>query len=756
MLTSILLPASKPPRARSSETRQANLLASLAFVLGLGIGMVIVVSIDRVQASERQRKLTETAAAHGALVQQLVNRTLSITYAMAVVLREHPTDLASIEQLSGELLPLYSGVDNVQLAPGGVVRNVFPATAHQGPVGHDLLNDPQSREEAELAMAAHDLHIAVPAQLRQGKPGFVGRYPVFIADNRGSQHFWGFVSAVVLLDTVKDIGQFDHLKQQGLAYHLWRTHPVTGKPQTLLRSAAPVTEASATTSIGVPRGRWQLTVSPVDPDALFNSPRVTGSLLAALIAAAIAALIRSMLMRPVELAQMVRRSTRALEIANHHLKQQATHDSLTGLGNRIRLEHDLNLSIGNGQHQSVQFAVMLLDLDDFKSINDSLGHRAGDAMLQEVAQALERCVRPMDAIYRLGGDEFVIVLNQLGDVDVAGATARKILAAVAQPHLIQGQQIQLTTSLGVVIYPQDASDAESLLSLADVAMYRAKKSGRNQMAFFSPALDHAAQTRLQLVDQLREAVKTEAFELHYQAKVDIASGRTIGAEALLRWRHPVRGLVSPAEFIPLAEETGLIVSIGEWALHTACIQAMSWSRSLDMRLTIAVNLSAKQFQDPALLEKVRQALACSGLPASRLELEITESMMMHKPEEAAATMRALRQLGVHLAVDDFGTGYSSLGYLSRFPIQCLKIDRSFVQNVPDSKADSTIARTIVSLGKSLGLTVVAEGVETQAQLDFLQQHGCHIAQGYLLGRPLESGQFIEQLRGRNIRTGRER
>jgi diguanylate cyclase (GGDEF)-like protein len=569
---------------------------------------------------------------------------------------------------------------------------------------------------------------------------------VFLTDKQGRQTFWGFVSAVVLLDTMKSFAQFDQLKQQGLAYHLWRSHPITGEPQTLLRSAEPLTKVKVTASIGVPRGRWQLTVSPMEPDSLFSSTRLATWLMVVLVAMAAGALTRSMLLRPVELAQMVRRRTRALESANLSLERQATHDSLTGLGNRALLEHDLNRNIEHVCHAKEQFAVLLLDLDDFKSINDSLGHRAGDAMLQAVAQSLGRCVRSADAVYRLGGDEFVVVLNQLSDAVLAGVIARKILAEVALPHLIQEQEIQLTTSIGVVIHPQDAEDAESLLSLADVAMYRAKKSGRNQMAFFSPALDHAAQTRLQLVDQLREAIKTEAFELHYQVKVDIASGQTVGAEALLRWRHPVHGLIPPTEFIPLAEETGLIVPIGEWALRTACMTAESWHQSLGTPLTIAVNLSAKQFQDAALLEKVRTALLHSGLPAQLLELEITESMMMRKPDEAAATMRALRQLGVHLAVDDFGTGYSSLGYLSRFPIQCLKIDRSFVQNVPDSDADSTIARSIVSLGKSLGLTVVAEGVETQSQLDFLRVHGCHIAQGYLLGRPLEAARFIEQLR----------
>jgi len=721
----------------------------LVCVLGICIGGAIVGALERARTSERQQKLIETAAAHGALVQQLVDRSLSATYAMAAVLQQAPSDLASLERLANKLLPLYSGVDNLQLAPGGVVRNIFPASAPQGPIGHDLLNDPLSREEAVLTVKTRDLHIAIPTQLRQGKPGFVGRYPVILTDDRGDQRFWGFVSAVVLLDTITTFGQFNRLdEQQALAYHLWRVHPITGEPQTLLHSAAPLTEATASTSIGVPRGSWQLTVSPVASDSFFSATRLMELLSVGLLSAAAAFMTRSLLMRPVELAQMVRRRTRALKIANTHLQRKATHDSLTGLGNRALLEHDLNQAIAQAQRGMAQFAVLLLDLDDFKSVNDSLGHRAGDAMLQEVAGHLNRCVRPTDALYRLGGDEFVIVLNQLDDVDSASAMARTLLDAVARPHLILGREIHLTTSMGVVIYPQDASDAESLLSLADVVMYRAKKSGRNQIAFFSPELDHAAQIRLQRVDQLREALRTEAFELHYQVKVDIASGRPIGAEALLRWQHPVRGQVSPAQFIPLAEETGLIVAIGEWALRAACVEAMSWSRHLDMPLTIAVNLSAKQFQDNGLLEKVRMALAHSGLPAHRLELEITESMMMHQPDKAAATMRALRQLGVHLAVDDFGTGYSSLGYLSRFPIQCLKIDRSFVQNVSTCDADSTIARSIISLGKSLGLTVVAEGVETHEQLAFLHRHGCHIAQGYLLGRPVTAAQFIEWLRNR--------
>lgn len=749
MFTSISS-AGKQSRARSptrAGIRRANLLSALVFVLGICIGGATIGSLERARASERQQRLTEIASAHGALVQQLVDRTLSATYAMAAVLQQNPTDLARLERLSGKLLPLYSGVDNLQLSPEGVVRHIFPATASQGAIGHDLFSDPLSKEEAALTVKTHDLHIAIPTQLRQGKPGFVGRYPVFMPDARGNQHFWGFVSAVVLIDTISTFGQFDRLdQQQALAYRLWRYHPITGKPQTLLSSAAPLTAVTASTSIGVPRGRWQLTVSSMRPNAFFNGMRLAEFLIVALIAFAAAAVTRSMLMRPIELAQMVRRRTRALRNANTHLQREATHDSLTGLGNRALLEHDLNLAIADAQRSLGQITVLLMDLDDFKSINDSLGHRAGDAMLQEVAGYLKRCVRPADAIYRLGGDEFVIVLNRLGDVDAAGAVARKILAEVARPHLVQGRETHLTTSLGIAIYPQDASDAESLLSLADVAMYRAKKSGRNQIAFFSPALDHAAQTRLQLVDQLREAARTEAFQLHYQVKVDIASGQAVGAEALLRWQHPVRGQVSPAEFIPLAEETGLIVPIGEWALRTACMEAMSWHRNLGMSLTIAVNLSAKQFQDDALLEKVRSALAYSGLPAHRLELEITESMMMHKPDEAAATMRALRQLGVHLSVDDFGTGYSSLGYLSRFPIQCLKIDRSFVLNILSCEADSTIARSIISLSKSLGLTVVAEGVETQEQLAFLRQHDCNIAQGYLLGRPLAATEFIARLR----------
>ncbi|WP_343582801.1 EAL domain-containing protein [Herbaspirillum sp.] len=718
----------------------------MVFVLGVCIGGAAAGLLERARASERQQKLTEAAAAHGALVQQLVDRSLSATYAMAAVLQQNPTDLASLERLSRKLLPLYTGVDNLQLSPGGVVRHVFPATANQGPIGHDLLLDPLSRDEARLTVETRDLHIAIPTKLRQGKPGFVGRYPVFMADSQGTPRFWGFVSAVVLLDTIVAFGQFDRLDQRELAYQLWRSNPITGQPETLVRSAAPLTEVMVSTSIGVPRGSWQLTVSPVTPDSFFNSTHLAELLIVALIAAAAAAVTRSMLMRPVELAQMVRRRTRSLRNANAHLRQKATHDSLTGLGNRALLEHDLNQAIEDAQRNMGKFAVLLLDLDDFKSINDSLGHRAGDAMLKVVAGYLNRCVGPEDAIYRLGGDEFVIVLKRIGDAGAASAVAGKILAEVARPHLVQGRETHLTTSLGVVLYPQDASDAESLLSLADVAMYRAKKSGRNQVAFFSAALDHAAQTRLELVDQLRKAIRVEAFELHYQIKADIASGRPVGAEALLRWRHPVRGQVPPAEFIPLAEESGLIVPIGEWALRTACMEAMAWNRHLGTSLTIAVNLSAKQFQDEALLEKVRMALAHSGLPAHLLELEITESMMMHKPDEAAATMRALRQLGVHLAVDDFGTGYSSLGYLSRFPIHCLKIDRSFVQNVPACEADATIARSIVSLGKSLGLAVVAEGVETREQLDFLRQHGCDIAQGYLLGRPQAAAEFVAQLR----------
>ena len=425
----------------------------------------------------------------------------------------------------------------------------------------------------------------------------------------------------------------------------------------------------------------------------------------------------------------------ARKAAEHAVARLARHDALTDLPNRLLFRERLNKALSEINGAEGGCALLYLDLDRFKTVNDSYGHLAGDSLLIEVAQRLKDAVREVDTVVRLGGDEFAIL--QVGGASQpasSAALAQRVIEAMAEPFQIGGEQVELGISIGLALAPQDAADADTLIKRADLALYRAKAEGRNTRRFYEAAMDEAVEYRRRLEMDLRGALARGEFEVHYQPIMNAASGRVSSVEALVRWRHPLHGLISPAAFIPLAEETGLIIPLGEWVLRTACQAASTWPGEV----RIAVNVSAMQFRKGGLPEAVMQALAASSLPAHRLELEITESVLMQDGPDVMDTLHILRNFGVRTALDDFGTGYSSLSYLRRFPFDKLKIDRAFVQDI-NSSSTAAIVRAIVTLGVALGMTITAEGIETEDQLAALRQHGCNEIQGYLYSKPLPVG-----------------
>ncbi|PLX94201.1 MAG: hypothetical protein C0619_03355 [Desulfuromonas sp.] len=431
--------------------------------------------------------------------------------------------------------------------------------------------------------------------------------------------------------------------------------------------------------------------------------------------------------------------------AEQRIQQLAYYDALTSLPNRALLQDRLNQVLAQAGRDGRQAGIMFLDLDRFKRINDTLGHVVGDQLLKIVAARLSQCIRKTDTVARLGGDEFVILLSSVNRIQDVTTIARKVLEVLSDPVNLNGQEVFGSGSIGIALYPIDGTDESTLLRNADTAMYVAKERGRNTYQFYSEEMNMQAVERLTLETHLRRAFKLNEFTLFYQPQLDLETGRMTGMEALLRWNHPERGMISPATFIPLAEESGLIVPLGEWVLRTACAQAKAWQDEGFPVMRLGVNLSARQFQQPDLVAKVEEILLETGLAADCLELELTESAIMESPTEAILTLTDLRVRGVHLAIDDFGTGYSSLSYLKNFPIDRIKIAQDFVRDIPKDLDDAAIVEAVIAMARSLRLRVIAEGVETMEQMEFLKVRSCNEMQGYYFSKPLPPEELTKMM-----------
>jgi diguanylate cyclase (GGDEF)-like protein/PAS domain S-box-containing protein len=433
--------------------------------------------------------------------------------------------------------------------------------------------------------------------------------------------------------------------------------------------------------------------------------------------------------------------TTARKQAEAQIEFLAHHDHLTRLPNRFVAKERLKMAMAYADRATENVALLFLDLDKFKSVNDTLGHTVGDLLLVEVARRLQACLRETDTVSRQGGDEFLVILTHIQDLAAVTGSAAKIVEALAAPYDIDGHILAVTVSVGIAIYPNDAQDTDTLMQRADTAMYHAKGTGGNDYTFFSEQMNVAVAVAQAIRSELRQALAGGEFALHYQPQIDLASGRVIGAEALLRWHSPTRGLVLPDEFISIAEDCGLIVPIGEWVLQEACRQAVHWQQAGLPELTVAVNLSAMQFRRGNLQQSVVQALSASGLAPALLELELTESLLIVEAESALEAVRSLRSLGIRFAVDDFGTGYSSLAYLKRFPIDKLKIAQAFVQDMNTNPEDAAIVHAIIQMARALNLRTVAEGIETEDTVEHLRLHHCDEAQGDYFSRPLPAEEF---------------
>ena len=485
------------------------------------------------------------------------------------------------------------------------------------------------------------------------------------------------------------------------------------------------------------------TVLKIDEDELYQPITSRFASLIALLLALVAAGMTLLRRQVVPLVQKMSLEISERKRAEEQISFLAYHDALTGLPNRLLSQDRFEQVMAYADRSHTKAALIFLDLDNFKEVNDSHGHSIGDALLKEVAVRLGESVRSMDSVGRQGGDEFLIVLTELHEADAITGVVEKVLKRLTEAFNIEGMEWFTSASAGIVVYPDDGKDFESLLRNADTAMYQAKGAGRNTYRFFNKQMNVDAIEHLHMRNELGKALERSELVLHYQPQVDLASGEVFGAEALIRWNHPTLGMVQPGRFIPVAESSGLIVPIGEWILLEACRQAVEWLHA-GINLVVAVNISAMQFKSGDLKESVSRALAESGLPANLLELELTESILIQGAENVLNTVRQIRALGVSFSIDDFGTGYSSLSYLKRFAVSKLKIDQSFVRDLATDPEDAAIVRAIISMAHDLNLRVIAEGVEREDQLKFLQSHNCDEIQGYFVGKPVPAMEFCKQ------------
>ena len=428
------------------------------------------------------------------------------------------------------------------------------------------------------------------------------------------------------------------------------------------------------------------------------------------------------------------------------LENLAHYDSLTQLANRHRIFKEIQQAVKESAESEEFFGLLYLDLDNFKRVNDSLGHTMGDELLKIVAKRFLASVRTHDVVARLGGDEFCILVKGLKKREDSGMIAEKILTALGEPLKLGTAEFHVSASIGIVTIPEHGISTEQLLQNADIAMYRAKTEGRSNYQFYNEGMSVAASERVALEMELRKAITEQQFELYYQPQLDLGSGKIVSAEALVRWHHPTRGLVPPDDFIPLLEETGLIIDLGKWIIQQACVAARDWHDVAGENIRVAINLSPRQFKDPALPSIIRSAMMSAKLQPCYVEIEITESMVMSNIEESNQLLKYLKALGITVAVDDFGTGHSSLGYLKKLDLDVLKVDRTFVKDLPEDENDRAIVAAIIAMAHELKLKVVAEGIESLEQEDFLKRHGCEMGQGYLYSKAIPSGKFIEMLR----------
>lgn len=714
---------------------QRKLITAFVFLLTLAIGLYGVTLGHSLADAHLRAQMSALGNAKARFLESRLGHILTSTRIMALEINRNNGTINNFDEFASEIISSLGGISNLQLAPDGIVTEIYPLVGNEKALGHNILRDDKRRDEALLAIKERHLTLAGPFELVQGGIAVIGRYPVFLDAEVGSR-FWGFCSVVIYLEELLKQAYLEDLLEQGYGYQLSRTDPVSKAPYIFLKSGFELEGISETVSINVPNSSWLLTV--YEPHHGVELIDVLGGVLSVFFAGLLAFLANYYMRKPEVLKLIVDEKTAELE-------QLAFYDPLTGLANRRLLIEHLKYAVNKSIRNNIQSALLYLDLDDFKRINDSLGHEIGDGLLEEVSTRIVNNIRKGDIAARLGGDEFAVLFVNFSSTHNISQLVNKLIQVIEAPMLLQKKSLSISTSIGITLIPTDSDDVPTLLKNADIAMYAAKRKGKGGFKFFDSALQQAALDRLRIEEGLIQALERDEFRLHYQPIVNLNTEKVVSYEALIRWEHPESGLLSPDKFIAIAEESGILLHMGYWAINQACLLIKNTAYLGNARFGVAVNLSPRQFTDAELVPTIERFIENYEIDAKYLEVEVTETALMDCLDEACATLDKLRAMGINVAIDDFGTGYSSLSLLKRLPVDKLKIDRSFIMDLETDESGRKIVGTLISMAHTLELTVVAEGIETPSQCAILQSLGCEQGQGYFFSKPKSIEHYYEGL-----------
>lgn len=678
----------------------------------------ILSDLSRAQASELERRLSAAF-------------TSAQILAYEVEFNNGTTEW--FEDYADKLIQSIGGIENLQLAPEGIISQIYPLGGNEAAIGLDIVSTPRFTTEAMAAIKSRSIFMIGPVPLVQGGVAVISRSPVLLNRDTQRELFWGFASAVVFLDDLLKTTQLIELEKQGYQYRLTRIETGSNLPIELFASEAPLTEIKASTDLVLPVGNWTLSVS-LNLTEQLEDRTYSGYILTLIVASLLSSALYFLLMQPIKLAALVKEKTKELQ-------KMAYNDPLTGLANRRFLQDNLPAILMENKDQQRLSAFIYFDLDNFKRINDTIGHDVGDQILTIVADRLNTLRGPSDLVMRLGGDEFGIFLNHVKDKAQVCEQASTILSRIRHPVKIELREYSLSTSLGIAMIPENGFDLVTVMQNADMALYQAKSQGKNQYAFYTEFMKTQNDNLIKAEEELSNALENGEFEVYFQPQFDLSSNQVFGAEALVRWNHPERGVIFPNDFIPLAENTGKIVDLGYWVLENSIAYLAQRQRDNRPAIQLHINLASEQLSDPHFVKLVQALLEQYQVPAHQLGFEVTETSILKDINLARGLLQAFKDMGICIAIDDFGTGYSSLAQLKNLPVSLLKIDRSFIMDLEHDQDDRKIVEAIIAMAHKLNIQVLAEGIETREQWKMLEAFQCDFGQGYYVSKAITVEEF---------------